>query len=777
MFILKDRVRDTSVTTGTGDQTLSGTAPFSYQAFSAAYSVNDTFWYAIAHQTANEWEVGLGTYSAANTLTRTSVLASSNSGSAVNFSAGTKDIWVDCPAVFFSGTGIANNAATVTVADAGVDTTTWPMLATSQTGNLTPATDSGLTYNATTNALTASSFIGNLTGNADTATLASTVTTNANLTGPITSVGNATAIASQTGTGTKFVVDNTPTLITPEIGAATGISLSRTGGALTVQTITSGTLALTSAGALNATSAAASTWTHSGGAFAINSTSQNVTIATLTSGTLALTSAGAVNTTSAAASTWTHSGGAWALNSTSQSITISTLTSGAIVLTSAGALTITEGTVSTWELSDAATNTSTPFLTYRHNTSGSPVNGFGMSHEFDLQDSTTTNVVAARMNVTWADVTHATRRGQLAFSVFDTLGRTCLILSTSGSAATIGFLGATAVVAQTGDVGTALVTFGLMSGTPTFAAANISGTTLASNVVTASLATITSAGVLALSGTSCTLTSSTTTVTVNGKTGINLQKDGTTYLDVGVTTANVNAFAKSVSITGSTAPGSGTSIEIKHDGTTGTIHSYDRSGGAYKALGIYALSFDIGAGTGGSTVMSISSTGVAVTGTLSTTGNATIGDGTAATTTLTLANSGTDVVLSSSSAALALGAITLNVTGTRLVQSYHTNITSTNAVTVDSSRAVKHDIEPYSGDALAAIDGMDVVTFRHNKQLDPSGVLKLGIIAESVNEPLAVQMIGDEGGHLGLNMMGLLTMALKSIQQLSARVKELEAAK
>lgn len=54
-------------------------------------------------------------------------------------------------------------------------------------------------------------------GNAATATLASTVTTNANLTGPITSVGNATSIASQTGTGTTFVVANTPTITTPAL--------------------------------------------------------------------------------------------------------------------------------------------------------------------------------------------------------------------------------------------------------------------------------------------------------------------------------------------------------------------------------------------------------------------------------------------------------------------------------------------------------------------------------------------------------------------------------
>lgn len=49
-----------------------------------------------------------------------------------------------------------------------------------------------------------------------------------NLTGPITSVGNVTSIASQTGTGTKFVVDNSPTLITPVLGVATATSINGT---------------------------------------------------------------------------------------------------------------------------------------------------------------------------------------------------------------------------------------------------------------------------------------------------------------------------------------------------------------------------------------------------------------------------------------------------------------------------------------------------------------------------------------------------------------------
>ena len=74
---------------------------------------------------------------------------------------------------------------------------------------------------------TPSALVGtNITGTA-TAFTASNVTTNANLTGPITSIGNATSIASQTGTGTKFVVDNTPTLITPVLGVATATSINK----------------------------------------------------------------------------------------------------------------------------------------------------------------------------------------------------------------------------------------------------------------------------------------------------------------------------------------------------------------------------------------------------------------------------------------------------------------------------------------------------------------------------------------------------------------------
>lgn len=57
-------------------------------------------------------------------------------------------------------TSVTGNAGTVTVADAGGDATTWPLLGTSQTGSLAPATDAGLTYDASSNTLTAGAFVG-----------------------------------------------------------------------------------------------------------------------------------------------------------------------------------------------------------------------------------------------------------------------------------------------------------------------------------------------------------------------------------------------------------------------------------------------------------------------------------------------------------------------------------------------------------------------------------------------------------------------------------------
>lgn len=113
-FVVADRVKETSTTTGTGTVTLAG-AVTGFQSFSAVGNANSTF-YCIAAQSGTEWEVGIGTYtSSGTTLSRDTVLSSSNSGSLVNFSAGTKDVFVTFPA---SSTLYALNNTTIAVSGA-----------------------------------------------------------------------------------------------------------------------------------------------------------------------------------------------------------------------------------------------------------------------------------------------------------------------------------------------------------------------------------------------------------------------------------------------------------------------------------------------------------------------------------------------------------------------------------------------------------------------------------------------------------------------------------
>ena len=110
-LVLDDRVQETTTTTGTGTVTLLG-AVSGYQSFSVIGNANTTY-YTIAGQITSEWEVGLGTYtSSGTTLARTTVLDSSNGGSLVNFSAGTKSVFVTYPAsqaVLLTGTQTLTN--------------------------------------------------------------------------------------------------------------------------------------------------------------------------------------------------------------------------------------------------------------------------------------------------------------------------------------------------------------------------------------------------------------------------------------------------------------------------------------------------------------------------------------------------------------------------------------------------------------------------------------------------------------------------------------------
>jgi hypothetical protein len=113
-LVIKDRVKETTTTTGTGTLTLAGAAG-GFQAFSAIGDGNTTY-YAITDQATGDWEVGIGTYTASGTtLSRDTILASSNAGSAVNLSAGIKNAFATYPAgkaAFFDDIPTNNNQLT-----------------------------------------------------------------------------------------------------------------------------------------------------------------------------------------------------------------------------------------------------------------------------------------------------------------------------------------------------------------------------------------------------------------------------------------------------------------------------------------------------------------------------------------------------------------------------------------------------------------------------------------------------------------------------------------
>ena len=98
-FVLNDRVKETTTTTGTGTINLGGAAT-GFETFVAGIGNSNVTYYCIAGQGTAEFEVGIGTVTDASpdTLSRTTILSSSNSDSAVNFSAGTKDVFCTLPA-------------------------------------------------------------------------------------------------------------------------------------------------------------------------------------------------------------------------------------------------------------------------------------------------------------------------------------------------------------------------------------------------------------------------------------------------------------------------------------------------------------------------------------------------------------------------------------------------------------------------------------------------------------------------------------------------------
>jgi len=213
-LVLADRVRDTTTTTSTGTITLSGTAPTGFQNFSVIGNGNTTY-YTIAGQGTSEWEVGIGTYaSSGTTLARTTVLSSSNSGSLVNFSAGTKDVFVTYP-----------SERSVNLSSAALTSGRVPYATTD--GLLVDA--SGFTFDGTTLTVSGVTNAGTLALSATGANIL-TASTNSTERLRITSAGGVSFGATGTAYGTSGQVltsgGNVPPTWTTPTGVTTGKSIA-----------------------------------------------------------------------------------------------------------------------------------------------------------------------------------------------------------------------------------------------------------------------------------------------------------------------------------------------------------------------------------------------------------------------------------------------------------------------------------------------------------------------------------------------------------------------
>jgi len=200
-FVVADRVKETSTTTGTGAMALAG-AVVGFQSFASGVGNSNTTYYAIANQAAAEWEVGFGTLDATSAnLSRTTVLASSNGGSLVAFTAGTKEVFVTQP-------------ATRTLVQASGGATTNGVLF--YTGSGVATATGALTFNGTDFATTGSATAGSFS-TAGTVTATGTATAGSFSTaGTVTATGTATAgsfstAGTVTATGTATAASLIPT--------------------------------------------------------------------------------------------------------------------------------------------------------------------------------------------------------------------------------------------------------------------------------------------------------------------------------------------------------------------------------------------------------------------------------------------------------------------------------------------------------------------------------------------------------------------------------------
>jgi len=216
-LVINNRVRETTTTTGTGAQTLAG-AVDGFQTFAAGIGNSNTTYYAISLNTANEWEVGLGTLNSdSSTLTRTTVLESSNSDSAVNFSAGSKEVFCTLPsekAVYLDASDGQVGGFTSLAADSSpqlggnLDMVTYDIVTTSNrdidiipngTGDVNLGADSVQVGDNDANATITTQGTGDLILNTNNGTNAGNITLTDAANGAITLTPNGTGVVDVAG--------------------------------------------------------------------------------------------------------------------------------------------------------------------------------------------------------------------------------------------------------------------------------------------------------------------------------------------------------------------------------------------------------------------------------------------------------------------------------------------------------------------------------------------------------------------------------------------------